>query len=93
MIDRRHLSLSVVHQCQLLDINCSGLYYQTKVISEEDLALMKLIDRQYLVTPFYGARKIAVWLKGQNYIVKAEARGQADALDGAQCHLSRAQDQ
>ena len=26
---------------------------------------MKLIDRQYLVTPFYGARKIAAWLKGQ----------------------------
>ncbi len=30
---------------------------------------MKLIDRQYLVTPFYGARKIAAWLKGQNYSV------------------------
>jgi len=26
---------------------------------------MKLIDRQYLVTPFYGARKIAVSLKKQ----------------------------
>jgi len=26
---------------------------------------MKLIDRQYLATPFYGARKIAVWLKTQ----------------------------
>jgi putative transposase len=26
---------------------------------------MKLIDRQYLVTPFYGARKIAAWLKSQ----------------------------
>ena len=69
MIDRRHPSLSVVDQCQLLDINRSGLYYQTRVMSEEDLALMKLIDRQYLVTPFYGARKIAAWLKGQNYIV------------------------
>jgi len=26
---------------------------------------MKLIDRQYLDTPFYGARKIAAWLKSQ----------------------------
>ena len=26
---------------------------------------MKLIDRQYLATPFYGARKIAAWLKSQ----------------------------
>ena len=33
------------------------------------MTLMKLIDRQYLVTPFYGARKIAAWLKGQNLSV------------------------
>jgi len=49
----------------LLDISRSGLYYQPTGISEEDLTLMKLIDRQYLVTPFYGARKIAAWLKSQ----------------------------
>ena len=30
---------------------------------------MKLIDRQYLATPFYGARKIAVWLKSQSHPV------------------------
>jgi putative transposase len=49
----------------LLDISRSGLYYQSVGTSEEDLALMKLIDRQYLATPFYGARKIAAWLKSQ----------------------------
>jgi putative transposase len=69
VVDRRHPSLSIVRQCTLLDISRSGLYYQPKGISEEDLNLMKLIDRQYLVTPFYGARKIAVWLKSQNYSV------------------------
>ena len=30
---------------------------------------MKLIDRQYLSTPFYGARKIAAWLKSQSHQV------------------------
>ena len=30
---------------------------------------MKLIDRQYLATPFYGARKIAAWLKSQGHQV------------------------
>jgi len=30
---------------------------------------MKLIDHQYLATPFYGTRKIAAWLKGQSYSV------------------------
>ena len=30
---------------------------------------MKLIDRQYLATPFYGARKIAAWLNSHNFSV------------------------
>jgi len=49
----------------LLEISRSGLYYQPVGISEVDLTLMKLIDRQYLDTPFYGARKIVAWLKSQ----------------------------
>jgi putative transposase len=65
VVDRQHPSLSIVRQCTLLDISRSGLYYQPKGISEESLTLMKLIDRQYLATPFYGARKIAAWLKSQ----------------------------
>ena len=69
MVDRWHPSLSIVRQCQLLNVSRSGLYYQPKGISEEDLTLVKLIDCQYLVTPFYGARKMAVWLKKQGYRV------------------------
>jgi len=69
MVDRRHSSLSMVRQCTLLDISRSGLYYQPKGISEEDLTLMKLIDRQYLATPFYGTRKIAAWLTSQGHRV------------------------
>jgi putative transposase len=53
----------------LLNISRSGLYYQSKELSEESLALMKLIDRQYLATPFYGARKVAAWLKSKGYSV------------------------
>jgi len=69
VVDRQHPLLSIVRQCRLLDISRSGLYYQPKGIPEEDLTLMKLIDRQYLATPFYGARKIAAWLKSQGYRV------------------------
>jgi putative transposase len=58
-----------VQQCRLLDISRSGLYYQPKGISEEDINLMKLMDRLYLATPFFGARKIATVLRGQGYIV------------------------
>jgi putative transposase len=69
VVDRQHPSLSVVRQCGLLDISRSGLYYQPIGIAQEGLNLMKLIDRQYLVTPFYGARRMAVWLKNQGYRV------------------------
>jgi putative transposase len=58
-----------VRRCELLGISRSGLYYQPKGISEEELGLMKIIDRQYLATPFFGARKMAVWLKSQGHVV------------------------
>jgi putative transposase len=58
-----------VRRCELLDISRSGLYYQPKAISEEDLTLMKLIDRQYLLRPFYGSRRMAAWLAGQGHRV------------------------
>ena len=59
----------MVCQCKLLGISRSGLYYQPVGISEEDLNLMRLIDGQYLVTPFFGARRMAAWLKKQGYRV------------------------
>ena len=58
-VDRRQPSLSVVRQCRLLGISRSGLYYQPAGMSQEELTLMKMIDRQYLATPFYGARRLA----------------------------------
>jgi len=69
VVDRRRPSLSVVRQCKLLDISRSGLYYQPLGVSDEDLNLMKLIDQQYMATPFYGARKIAAWLKSGRHSV------------------------
>ena len=69
VVRRRRPSLSVVRQCKLLDISRSGLYYQPAGVSDEDLNLMKLIDRQYLATPFYGTRKVAAWLKGEGHNV------------------------
>jgi len=68
-VDREHPSLSVVRQCALLGISRSGLYYRRVGVSEEELALTKLIDGQYLATPFYGTRRMAAWLRNQGYKV------------------------
>ena len=40
----------------------SGLYYEPVGESEENLALMRLLDEQFTRTPFYGSRRMAEWL-------------------------------
>jgi putative transposase len=43
------------------------VYYQPVPASQENLELMKLIDQQYLERPFYGSRRMTVWLRNQGY--------------------------
>ena len=59
----------MVRQCELLSISRSGLYYRPKGPSDKELDLMRMIDCQYLLTPFYGARKMAAWLKSRGHVV------------------------
>ena len=69
IVDREHPVLSTVRQCVLLDVSRSSLYYRRKGTSSEDLAVMKAIDQQYLATPFYGSRRMKVWLDRQGHLV------------------------
>lgn len=48
--------LSIAKQCKLLDIPRSSFYHQPKGVSDDDLALMKLIDQCYLERHFNGSR-------------------------------------
>ena len=57
MVERKHTFLSVVRQCRLLDISRSSVYYRSSEAIQEDLEYMRLMDRQYLATPFYGSRR------------------------------------
>jgi putative transposase len=68
MIDRG-IHISLRHQCRLLEIHRSGLYYTPAVESEENLLLMRLMDEQYLKTPFYGIRRLTEWLHSKGYQV------------------------
>ena len=69
MVDREHPSLPIVGQCALLGVSRSSIYYRPKGASEEDLSLMREIDRQYQATPFYGSRRMKVWLERQGILV------------------------
>lgn len=68
-MDLGHLDLSIRRQCELLSVNRASLYYQPGGESEENLRLMRLLDEQYTRTPFYGRRRMTVWLQGQGYEV------------------------
>jgi putative transposase len=59
LIEPDHPHLTICRQCELLDLNRSTYYLPPATESEEDLRLMRLIDRQFLETPFYGSRKMA----------------------------------
>lgn len=52
----------MVRQCELLGLARSTCYYQPVDETAENLALMRAIDQQYLETPFYGSRKLALEL-------------------------------
>ena len=56
MIEPQHRELSVARQCELVSISRSGFYYQPAGETPLNLALMRLIDVQFLETPWYGSR-------------------------------------
>lgn len=45
------------------------MYYEPIGPSAEDLAIMRLIDKQYTRTPFYGSRRMVVHLRAHRYEV------------------------
>jgi putative transposase len=50
---------NVSRQCEILELNRTGVYYTPRPVSEEDLTLMRRIDELHLKHPFYGARRLA----------------------------------
>jgi putative transposase len=65
LIEAGHPELGVGRQCELLGLSRSSWYYASRASHEADEALMRLIDRQYTATPFYGVRRMTTWLRHQ----------------------------
>jgi putative transposase len=63
LIEPGHGQLSIVRQCELVSISRSSFYYQPVGETAENLALMRLIDAQFLETPWYGSRQMARHLR------------------------------
>ena len=69
MLSPAERKLPLSRQCRLLNISRSSLYYKPVGVKRADLDLMRLMDEQYLKTPFYGSRSMTLHLKRQGYPV------------------------
>src|SRR5215831_19047696 len=69
MVEREDPVLPISQQCRLLAVSRAAVYRKPAEVSAEDLAIMALIDRQYLARPYYGSRRMAAWLTTQGHIV------------------------
>ena len=61
-IEPEHPGLSIRRQCELLGLNRSTWYVKPVETDAAELAMMRRLDEQYLLTPFYGSRRMAVAL-------------------------------
>jgi len=59
----------VSRQCELLGLSRSSLYYRPEPETAENELLMRLLDEQYLRTPFYGVAKMTAWLRRRGHAV------------------------
>ena len=69
-IEPEHPELSIARQCELIGL-ARASYYRSMGMpeSEENLALMRLIDEEYTRHPFYGSRKMRDYLRRQGQAV------------------------
>lgn len=63
MIEPDHPRLSVVRQCALVSIGRSTFYRAPAPETVENLLLMRLLDEQFLETPWYGSRQMTRHLR------------------------------
>ena len=69
MIEAGHPQLSVVRQCALVGIGRSTFYRTSAPETAENVALMRLLDEQFLETPWYGARQMVRHLRRLGHAV------------------------
>lgn len=69
LIEPDHADLSVRRQCELLGLSRASYYYQAATETPDNLHLMRVIDEQYLKTPFYGYLRMTAHLQRTGWAV------------------------
>ncbi len=65
----REEKLSISRQCKLVGLSRSSYYYRSRGEKEENLELMKEIDKEYLTKPYYGSRRMTEVLRRKGFKV------------------------
>jgi putative transposase len=68
-IEADNKQIPIYRQCELLSLGRSSLYYKSCRDTRYNEQLMRLIDAQYIETPFYGIDKMTEWLCRQGHHV------------------------
>lgn len=89
MIEPNHPTISIRRQCALIGLNRATFYTQPACESALNLRLMRLIDEQYLRTPFYGYPKMTVVLRQQGYAVNRKRVARLMQIMGLQALVPR----
>ena len=61
------LNLSIVKQCELIELNRAAYYYRPKELDETDYQIMRKIDEIFTEHPYYGTRRMARVLKPEGF--------------------------
>jgi putative transposase len=61
MIESQHSTISIRRQCELIGLNRATFYREPVGETALNLHLMRLIEEQYLRTPFYGSLPKSCW--------------------------------
>jgi putative transposase len=64
--------ISIRHQCELVDVHRSNVYYQAVGESEENLQFMRLMDEHYLDHPTYGVLQMQDFLFLLGFLVNVK---------------------
>ncbi len=89
LIEPDHPVLSVRRQCELIGLNRGTYYYEPAKETPLNLTLMRLIDEQYMKTPFYGSPKMTQYLRSQDYWVSPKRTARLMRVMGLQAVVPR----
>ena len=92
MIEPDHPRLSIVAQCRLVSISRSGAVSQASAEAAANLDLMRLIDEQFMATPWYGSRQNGPSSAPGRPCGRTQAGPPADGEDRPDADLPEAKD-